>query len=228
MSGYLKRYVMPAFWPVNRKGNKWVSRPRTGPHKIEQCISLQILVRDSFSLTDNVPETKKLIKSGAILVDKRKRTDIKYPVGFMDVIEIPSVKKYYRVMLSSKGLHPEEIKETDSSRKLCIVKGKKAIKGGKFQLSLHDGRNVIVLPKNDYKVNDSVIISLPEQKIAKHFKFEKGAASFITAGKNIGITGTIEEIKERKTMLEKAMVTIKTKDNKSLLVPKKYVMVGEV
>ena len=227
MSGYLKRYIMPAFWPVRRKGNKWVSKPRAGPHKIDYSIPLQILVRDSFCITDNLPETKKLIKSGAILVDKRKRTDIKYPVGFMDIVEIPSVKKYYRIMLNDRGFYPEEIKETDSSKKLCIVKGKKAIRGGKFQISLHDGRNIL-LSKNDYNVEDSVLISLPDQKIAKHFRFEKGAVSLILAGKNRGVTGTIEETKERKTMLEKEMVTIKTKDNKMLLVPKKYVMVGEL
>jgi len=227
MSGYLKRYVMPAFWPVSRKEKKWVVRPRSGSHSKDSSIALQILIRDSFNLTDNIPETKKLIKSGAILIDKRKRTDTKYPVGFMDVVEIPAVKKYYRIMLNKKGLYPEEIKETESSKKLCIVRGKKAIKGGKFQISLHDGRNMI-MPKNDYKVEDSVMMSLPDQKIAKHFKFEKGASTFIIAGKNRGTSGTIEEIRNRKTMLEKSMVTVKTKEGKMLIVPKKYVMVGEL
>ncbi len=224
MSGYLKRYLIPAFWPVNKKENKWVARPRAGPHRIKESIPLHILIRDAFNLTDNIPETKKIIKSGAILVDKRKRKDTKYPVGFMDVIEIPSIKKSYRIMLNEKGLYPEEIKDEENSKKLCIIRRKKMIKNAKVQISLHDGRNIIV-PKGEYKVRDSVLISLPDQKIVKHFKFEKGADSFIIAGKNRGTSGKIEDIKERKTMMEKGMVIIKTKE-KTFIVPVEYVMVG--
>lgn len=224
MSGYLKRYMMPAFVPMSRKMNKWVSRPRAGPHAISLSIPLSVVVRDGLKLTDNIPETKKVIKAGNVLVDKKKRTDIKYPVGFMDVIEIPAAKKSYRVMLNEKGLYLEEIKESDSAKKICIIKNKKILKGRKTQLCLHDGRTIIV-PKDEYRIGESIIISLPDQKIAKHFKFEKGSDSFIISGKNKGFRGKIKEIKEKKTMLDKSMVRIESKEGE-LSVPKKYVMVG--
>ena len=75
MSGYLKRYKMPAFWPVNRKEKKWVVRPRAGPHSIAGSIPLNLIIRDMLKLTENISETKKIIKSGAVIVDKKKRTD---------------------------------------------------------------------------------------------------------------------------------------------------------
>ncbi len=226
MSGYLKRYVMPVFWPVKRKENKWVAKPRAGPHPIASSIPLHIIVRDMLHLSENISETRKVIKSGQIVVDKRKRKDPKYPVGLMDVIEIPAIGKAYRMVPDEKSMHLEEIKQEETSKKLCKIKSKKMAKGGKIQLGLHDGRTILT-DKNDYKVGDSILISLPDQKIVKHFKFEKGAKSTIIAGKNKGKTGTIKDIKERKFMLEKSIVDIETKDG-IVLVPKEYVIVGEL
>ncbi|NOX71612.1 MAG: 30S ribosomal protein S4e [Candidatus Micrarchaeota archaeon] len=226
MSGYLKRYMMPAFWPVNRKDKKWVARPRAGPHSIKSSIPLHLIVRDVLKLTLNITETRKIIKAGEVLVDKKKRKDPKYPVGFMDVMEIPSIKKTCRIMLSKKGLELHEIKPEEASKKLCKIRGKKVIKGGKIQLSLHDGRTLIA-DKKEYNVGDSVLISLPDHKIAKHFKFEKNAKSLIIAGKNRGMAGKIKNIKERKFMLEKSMVDVETKDG-DIIVPKEYIMVGEL
>ena len=81
-------------------------------------------------------------------------------------------------------------------------------------------------PDDAYDVGDSLLIHLPDQKVIKHFKFQKGEPATIASGKNRGTRGKIHEIHKRKTMLEKSTVTIKSgdKDIETLL---DYAMVGE-
>ena len=71
-------------------------RPRPGPHKLNECIPLQILVRDVLKLVDTGSDAKRMIKMGEILVDGKPRKDHKYPAGLMDVVSIPKIKKNYR------------------------------------------------------------------------------------------------------------------------------------
>ena len=68
---------------------------------------------------------------------------------------------------------------------------------GKVQLNFYDGKNKLA-EKNDYKVGDSILLSLPDQKISKHLKLQKKATIFLTSGKHVGETGKIEDIAENK------------------------------
>ncbi len=226
MGTTLKRYLIPKFWNVKRKENVFVVKPMPGPHKIKESIPLQVILRDILKFAETAKEAKQILKSEKILVDKKIRKEPKYPVGLMDVIEIPDAKKYYRIDVNKNGLYLNTIKEDDADKKLCKITGKTTLKGGLTQINLHDGRNII-LKKNAYKAGDSLLIHLPDQKILKHFKLQKGEKATIISGKNIGIRGSIEDIKRRKTMLEKSTATIKTgeKEIQTLL---DYVMVGEI
>ena len=69
--------------------------------------------------------------------------------------------------------------------------GKTTISGGKTQLHLHDGRNLLFDSNPEYKSGDSVVISLPEQEIIVHHKFEQGALAYLTGGSHIGETATV-------------------------------------
>lgn len=226
MKTTLKRYSMPEYWNVPKKANVFVVRPMPGAHKMDECIPLQIILRDILKVAQTGKEVKQILNSEKILVDKKTRKEPKYPVGLMDIVEIPDIKKYYRINTNKSGLYLEDIKETEADRKLCKIVGKTTLKGGLTQLNLHDGRNII-LKKNAYNVGDSLLIHLPDQKILRHIKFQKGEPAMIISGKNMGIRGKINDIKRRKTMLEKSTVTIKTaeKEIETLL---DYAMVGEV
>ena len=70
--------------------------------------------------------------------------------------------------------------------------GKTTISGGKTQLHLHDGRNIIFDSNPEYKSGDSIVISLPEQEIISHHKFEEGALSYLTGGSHIGETAVVK------------------------------------
>ena len=67
------------------------------------------------------------------------------------------------------------------------------VRGGKIQLNLHDGRN-IVTEKNEYKTGDVLKISVPEQEILEHIPMQKGYLAMIIGGKHAGEIAKIEEI----------------------------------
>ena len=221
---YLKRYSAPEQWKIQKKAYTWVSRASPGPHPLKMSIPLQILVRDVLKFTDTSKEAQKIIKSGKILVDKKERKDPRYPVGLMNLIDIPSLKKTYRVFPDKKSLFVNEVKE--DSTKLCRINGKRTLKKGLFQLILHDGRNLLT-NENLYKLGDSLLINLPDQKILKHFQLKTGESAFVISGKNIGFHGVIKDIKERKYMRESSKVVLE-KEKTKIETLKDYVLVGDL
>lgn len=223
---HLKRYMIPGFWPVRKKENTFSIRPMTGPHPKDNCIPLQIVLRDVLKYAESAKEAKSMLSQGKVLVDKKARKDPKFPVGLMDVLEMPDANKYFRVGVNHKGLSLREIGEGDSKKKLCRINGKTTIKKGKTQINLHDGRNIIV-DKDVYSVGDTVVISIPDQKILKHHVFHKGENAIVIAGKNIGVKGKIVDIRKRKNMLEKTIVVIDSKGGE-IQTLRDYILVGEI
>lgn len=222
---HLKRYSIPKYWKLGRKEKIFVVSPRPGPHKKFECVPLLVVIRDVLKVFENAKEAKSAIKKGEMLVDKKVRKDMNYPVGLMDVIEIPKTKKYYRVSVNRQGLMLEEIGPSQADRKLCRIQDKRTIRGGITQISLHDGRNILT-EKNIYRPNDSLLIEVPSQKILKHYKFGKNSPAIVISGKNIGVGGKVKEIFDRKTMLESNRVVLQTKEGEMETI-KEYVLVGE-
>lgn len=189
----LKRLLAPEFWGIPKKVRKWTVSPSPGPHKKFECIPLLVIVRDILKLVETGKEAKKVIKMGEIQVDGKPRKDHAYPAGLMDVISIPKLKKYYRIVTSKKGLKLIEISEEESKLKLLRIRGKRKVKGGKIQLNFHDGKNLLV-EENIYKTGDSLLVELPSLKIVKHLKLEKGACGLILKGKNAGKISKVLEV----------------------------------
>ena len=223
---HLKRYSIPKYWKLGKKERKFVVSPAPGPHKKYECIPLLVVLRDVLKIVDNSKEARNVISRGEILVDKKGRKDPNYPVGLMDIIEIPNIKKYYLVSVNKHGLFLEEISHASSDKKLCRIQDKHTLKGGIMQLNLHDGRNILT-EKKVYSPNDSVLIELPTQKIVKHYKFDKNSSAIIVSGKNIGVKGKIKEVFDRETMLGSNRVILQTKDG-DIETVKEYVLVGEI
>jgi small subunit ribosomal protein S4e len=75
------------------------------------------------------------------------------------------------------------------------VKNKSTVTGGKVQLNMRDGSNL--LADNTYKSGDSLVLSLePETrfKIIDHFPFAVGNMAMIIGGKHSGKVARITEI----------------------------------
>ncbi|MBN1897054.1 MAG: 30S ribosomal protein S4e [Candidatus Aenigmarchaeota archaeon] len=224
---HMKRYTMPKFWPVARKKEKFVVTTSPGPHPKSRSIALRVVIRDVMGYAETAKEAEQIVKGGSVFVDKKRVKDDKRAIGLMDVVSFPEIKKHYRAFPSKKGLELKEIKEADSSKKLCMIKGKNVINGGKVQISLHDGRIIVLGKESKYKPGDSVLIELPSQKILQHFELKEGEKAVVIAGNNIGAEGKIKLIHDRKTMFEKSRVVVTTKDCE-IETLKEYVLVGDM
>ena len=216
---HLKRLGMPKFWNVPRKQETFVIRPR-GAHPLARSIPLQVVVRNILGLSDTAKEARAVLSQGKILVDKKPRKDPAYGLGLMDVLEVPDLKKSYRVEMGSRGLI---LKEAPANKKLCKIIGKTTVRGGKHQLNLHDGRNILGGTKA-HNVGDTIVISLPDQKILDHLPLKKGSHVLVIKGKNQGVKGTITKVTERETLTGRATVALDVK-GKKVETLKSYVVV---
>lgn len=144
-SKHLKRYAAPRSWAIPRKTNVWAVRPRPGPHPMEKSVPLMVALRDMIHLGDTASEVRKALAKREVLVDGKVRMDGKYPVGVMDIIALPKLKTFYRVMLNPRGqITLKKVQETESKWKLSRIMNKTIVKKGRMQVNLHDGRNILV------------------------------------------------------------------------------------
>jgi len=200
--GRLKRKPAPRFWPIHRKEAVWIVRPSSGPHSLEKCLPLSIVLRDILKVAETRKEAKKIITQGKVYVDGKVRLKDDFPVGLMDVISMPDLNKFYRVLPSHKGLFLNPISKEEASFKLLRVEDRTIVKNGSSQIALHDGTNMLVkaeAPENPevvYETFATLKLGLPEKQVLDQLKTKKGNIAVITGGKNIGKQGKIVEIEK--------------------------------
>ncbi len=192
MSRHQKRVASPRSWPIARKIHTWVAKSKPGPHSEKGSIPLVIVVRDLLGLVDNSREAKRVLHEGGILVDGKARKDINFPVGIFDVISVPALGKNFRLLTDAKGRFNLHELEAGEARKLCKIANKTILKGGKTQLNLNDGTNI--LAEGDYSTGSSVILSIPDKEIADVIEFKEGNLAMVVGGSHSGEVGTIKEI----------------------------------
>jgi small subunit ribosomal protein S4e len=201
---HMPRLAAPYSWPIVRKVIRFVPKPLPGPHSYETGVPIVILFRDILKLASNSREVSYLLNNKTVLVDGKKVKDKRFPVGFMDIITIKDLKKSYRILLSKKG--KLRIQETDANQakfKLAKVVGKKNISGGKEQISLYDGRNI--LSKAKVKVGDSVVYDL-EKGMGEVLELKKGAVVYLTGGKHTDYSGTVVDFIPKKTKEDEILI----------------------
>jgi len=215
---HLKSLNTPKTWDVKRKETTFVTRPSPGAHSFNLGYSINHLMRNELSLTSTKKETQHVLNEKGVLVNGKSVNDYHYIVGFMDVISLPKIKKYYRITIDNKGkVKPIEIKEQEAGIKLSRVIGKTIMKGKKLQVNTMDAKNILVKEFN-CNTSDSLVIELPSQKIKSVLAFEKGSMIMLIGGKHIGVAGTIEKI-------ENDTIFFKGDDEKSYETLKKYAYV---
>jgi len=199
--GHLKRLAAPAAWKIPRKEKKFVAKPSPGPHPAEKSLPLLLIVRDVLGYAKTSREAKRIINERKILVDKKVRTDYKFPVGLMDIIEIPALNEKGIVLFDGRGkLVIRKLK--DAKFKLCKIVNKTIVRGGHIQLNLHDGRNILAKVKDPrspsedvYAANDTLMLDLENNSIKDVLHYQKGSLALITGGKHKSKIARIEEIK---------------------------------
>jgi small subunit ribosomal protein S4e len=146
---------------------------------------------------DNSREGKRILSEGKVLVDGTPRKDIRFPVGLFDVITLPLTNESYRMVQDEKGrLVLHKLNETNVN-KLCRIDNKVTLTGGKVQLNLSDGTNI--MGSNEYRTKDSLILSVPDKEVIKHLQFKVGNLAMVVGGQHSGEIGKIKEIREVKS-----------------------------
>ena len=192
---HLKRIAVPKPWKILKKENTFVLRPNPGAHTMALSMPI-VLIMKQLGYAQTTKECKRLLRRNDILVDGRRVEEIAFPIGYMDTLKVG--KSNYRILLDIKGkLTTVEIKSDEVNTKICRIKKKTPLKKGKMQLNLFDSRNIIV-DKDEYSIGDSILISVPEQKIQSHFKLEKGVSVCLLGGKHIGSSAVVEKIEGKK------------------------------
>lgn len=223
-SRHLKRLAAPGYYPVAKRERVWVVKPRPGPHPIDECIPLLLVVRDVLKLASNAREAKRIISMKKIHVDGKPRYDYKFPIGLMDVISIPDIGAYYRVVPDPhRFLKLIEIPSSESGLKVVKVVGKRTVRGGRTQITSHDGRNFLFDDGTGVSVKpgDSLLIEVPSQKIDGILKLEEGSVVLITRGRMAGRLGVLKGVGE--------IIEISDLENPELTyrgVPKNVMVVG--
>lgn len=178
---------------------------------------------------ENAREAKKIIKEGKIMVDGRVIKDHKFPVGLMDVVHIPLVSEYYRMVpVKGRGLRLVSIDEEEANFKLGMVVKKMHVNGGDIQLTLHDGRNIRFKKDSEealsYKTHDTLKITIPDQVVLERLEMREGMYGLIVQGTKQGSHGIIEKIDLGPGYPSKPTVTILT-DGERVVTLRDYAMV---
>ncbi len=191
----VKRLNAPKSYRIPRKVKRFVLSTMPGPHSRNDSVPLGVVLRDYLGVAETMREVKMALATGKIKVDGRVIKEKKFPVGLMDVLSVAD--SHYRMLVGKHGLFLKEIPKAESMKKPAKIKRKTAIPGGKIQYTLHDGRNIIA--ENKYRNGDTLLISVPEQKVIDHFEFKEGYIGYVTAGRKAGAIGSIKQIKITKS-----------------------------
>lgn len=196
---HLNRQNLPLVTKIARKGKtQWVKKPIPGKHSISSSIPLLLLLRERLSIAESSRQAKRILNNGEVLIDGMKTKFLGTPIGLMDVVSVPKIPVFYRVVILKGALFLKPIDENQAKVKYCRIIGKTTSKKGKVQLNLHDSRNFLIEKEEDrFKVGDTVITSIPKQQISGFLKMEKGAKCLVFKGKHAGTIGVLEEILER-------------------------------
>ncbi|MFC1801121.1 30S ribosomal protein S4e [Nanoarchaeota archaeon] len=209
MKDHLKRNFVPKNWPIKRKAARFLIRPKPSGHPMESGLPLAVILRDVLGHVQTLREVKKVLHDNDVLVDSKRRKDPKFLVGLFDVLSLPVVKEDYRLLFDKKGkLSLLAIDEKEAKIKVAKVIGKRALKKGKVQLNLHDGKNI--LSDDKIKVGDSVVLSLPDNKIQQVLPLKEKAQVYLVKGKRAGSSGVLKEISGNKAIYESGKEKIET------------------
>ena len=189
---HLKRIAAPATWMVDRKERKFIAMPK-GSFKMAMGMPLITVLKDVLKLVATRKEGKRVLNSKDIMVNGARRKDEKFMIGLMDVLTIKDIGKSYRMLLDKNNtLRLVQVTESEASVKLGKVTGKRSVRKGLIQLTLHDGRSLLGLAA--HSTGDTVVLALPKGGITQHFKLESGCHAYLIGGSNVGRTGVVDNI----------------------------------
>ncbi|MEK6825207.1 MAG: KOW motif-containing protein [Nanoarchaeota archaeon] len=184
---HLTRQQVTTKLPIPRKGTKYIARASS---HISQSVSVLLAIRDMLKLAKTAKEARRMVQEKLLKINGKTIMDVHESIKLFNIFEAD--KTYRLSLLPTKKFTLEEVSAKDAKEhRLVKVTDKRLIQGGKIQLNLHDGSNVLTTEK--VKVNDSLYLDA-EGKVKKHISPEKGKTAMVIEGKHTGKQGTIESI----------------------------------
>jgi small subunit ribosomal protein S4e len=193
MTEHQKRLSAPDSWPVARKTETFTVKASGGPHG-DDGVPLVIVLRDVLGYVDSSREAEYAVETEGVLVNGDPVGDERRPVGMFDILSFPDREEHYRIFPDQGGrLGLTGIDADAAASKLSKIEDKSLVDGGRVQLNLHDGGNLIV-EDGDYDAGDSVVVSNDDQSIVAHFEYGEGALVTAVDGEHAGEVGRVDEI----------------------------------
>ncbi len=226
MKRHIIRLNAPRTWSILRKQHKYIMRPNPGSQSFKFGIALGVLLREYLKIAKDRREIRTILLHKEVLVNGVKQKDRFKMVGLFDVLEFPSQKTAYRLIMSkTKKLLLTPIPAKEANLTISKVRGKTLLKKGRIQLNLWDGRNILIDTKKakEYATGDCLILELPKNEVKETFKMEKGNHIVLIEGKHTGKTGTIESVSQNKIIFkDTAGQVIETAKPYAIVVGKKH------
>jgi len=186
MSNHQKRLSVPKRWPVERKTETFTVKADAGPHG-EAGVPLLVLLRDVLGYVDSRKEARYALNQDNVVINGTAVADEERPVGMFDILAFAEREEYYRVFPGEGGrLSLTPIDAEAARSKLGKVVEKRHVPGGDVQLTLHDGRTLVV-PSDDadaHSGGDSIVVSNDGDEIVAHFPYEEAALVTAVQGRH--------------------------------------------
>ena len=193
MTKHQKRLSVPKSWPVERKTDTFTVKADSGPHG-EEGVPLLILLRDVLGYVQSRKEARYALDQGNVLVNGDENVAEDRPIGMFDIVAFAEREEYYRVFPDEGGrLALTEIDGDAAGSKLGKIEDKTKIDGGRTQLNLHDGQNLLV-EDDEYGSGDSIVVDNEDSEVVAHFPYEEGSLVTAVRGAHAGDVGEVTEI----------------------------------
>merc|ERR1711981_1346926 len=141
-------------------------------------LPIALFLRNRLKYALNAKEVETIMKQRLVKIDGRTRTDVKFPCGFQDVVQIDKTGENFRLLYDAKGRFiVHRITAAEAKYKLCRVRRVKTGPKNVPFLYTTDGRT-IRYPDPITKVHDTI-------------PFDTGNLCMVTGGRNTGRVGTI-------------------------------------
>lgn len=194
---HVKRLAKPKAIPIAAKKYKYLKKTAPGPHGKEYSMPIGIFLVEITGLAETAREARMLLRAGKVEVDGRKVSEVGFPIGLMDMIAIPGVNKYFRIMISKGRLAFAAASKEAAATKLCRITSKRQLSKDKIQVNLHDGRNLIVADANKYATGGTLKLAVPSQEVKAYMPLQKGAKCLVYKGVHSGEVATLDALEER-------------------------------
>jgi|GEM_PF-4086654 len=206
-SRHINTLSAPLYFGVHKKESKYIMKPNPGRFNLESSIPLALVIK-KLGIAKIMRNVRKIVKSGVVTVNNKKVLDLKYPIGFGDIIAIEN--NVYKIDVEKHGrVDIKKIEKPDYDNMIYKVVHKYKAKKGEIMVRLHDGS--ITKADKNVKVNDSVIID-QSRKIKQILPLKENAKCYVTSGIHVSTEGIIKEIKEGSAK-SRASVVIETPNN---------------